>query len=341
MKKIIFFSLLSFFTFSFLQAAENRFFSQELLRIKIKVKTLSIRDLTYHSATVFGKISGTNSGGLSRGFCYSKDQNAPIEQWSKVYANGSGPGLYHAKLSKLEQETMYYIRGFVKGPDQFYYGKQSQFKTLQGELPALQTLEVLKVFTDWAAVTTNIYEDGGHKIQERGIVWTDYPRQPMQNWNKIVDSTADYGPYVTSILGLKPKNKYYVRSYAINQKGTKYGNILEFQTLNGYPPLLYTKSADSITSISAVLRGEIKEYGLSHVIRGFYWSTSDSLEIDQWTRVWAPGIYNETDGVSGSFSLTLNNLLPNTTYYFRAFAVNYKDYVFGEMFTFKTHPANR
>ena len=97
-------------------------------------------------------------------------------------------------------------------------------------------------------------------------------------------------------------------------------------------PAVSTASVE-VTLNTAVVEGVvISEGGAEVTARGVCWSTSHKPTIS----------YLKTeDGVgSGAFFSNLNDLLPNTTYYVRAYATNIEGTSYGNEVTFSTGPAS-
>lgn len=70
--------------------------------------------------------------------------------------------------------------------------------------------------------------DGGAKITARGVC-VDTTTTP--DLGDIVTSDGKgLGTFTSSISGLKPNTKYYVRAYASNKQGTGYGSAMVFTT---------------------------------------------------------------------------------------------------------------
>ncbi|HPR59198.1 MAG TPA: FISUMP domain-containing protein, partial [Bacteroidales bacterium] len=98
---------------------------------------------------------------------------------------------------------------------------------------------------------------------------------------------------------------------------------------NGFPTVT-TTSATEITTSSATSGGEVTSQGDSFVTaRGICWNTSgDPTTADSKT----------TDGTgTGSFSSSLTGLIPNTTYYVRAYATNSAGTCYGDELEFTTN----
>ena len=81
------------------------------------------------------------------------------------------------------------------------------------------------------------------------------------------------------------------------------------------PPEVTTATVNNITPTSAVSGGEVTDIGCSDVIaRGVCWSTSQDPDITD---------NKTTNGLGpGTFTSTLENLIPDTQYFLRAYATN-------------------
>jgi len=98
-------------------------------------------------------------------------------------------------------------------------------------LPILKTSDVSSITTSSVICGGNISSDGGSSILARGICWntSQYPTIA----NNITSDGTGTGNFSSSIESLDPETKYYVRAYATNNKGTKYGNEQSFTTAKG------------------------------------------------------------------------------------------------------------
>ncbi|NVK52800.1 MAG: gliding motility-associated C-terminal domain-containing protein, partial [Flavobacteriaceae bacterium] len=85
---------------------------------------------------------------------------------------------------------------------------------------------------------------GGEPTVKRGFVYSSSNALPTVSDSKI-ETGVGSGVYSSNVSTLISETKYYVRAYAINSKGTTYGLVKEFATIDITPP---TKPV--ITSIS-------------------------------------------------------------------------------------------
>ena len=79
---------------------------------------------------------------------------------------------------------------------------------------------------------TVISSDGGVTNVARGVCWSLIDTLPKINTSDYTVNGVGDGTYVSTIIGLKPNTKYYVRSYTTYGYGTTYGPILTFTTAN-------------------------------------------------------------------------------------------------------------
>ena len=98
-------------------------------------------------------------------------------------------------------------------------------------LPILKTSDVSSITTSSVICGGNISSDGGSSILARGVCWntSQYPTIT----NNITSDGTGKGSFSSLIESLDPETKYYVRAYATNNKGTKYGNEQNFTTAKG------------------------------------------------------------------------------------------------------------
>jgi len=69
----------------------------------------------------------------------------------------------------------------------------------------------------------------GSPLTERGICWSD-TSPPTVSDHKLTDISAETGDFTLPITDLESETQYYVRAYAVNNEGVKYGNLENFMT---------------------------------------------------------------------------------------------------------------
>lgn len=191
-------------------------------------------------------------------------------------------------------------------------------------LPVLTTTDITNLTSTAATSGGNITSDGGNSITARGVCWGTVQNPTMAS-SKTNNGTGT-GSYTSSITGLIANSTYYVRAYAVNNKGTSYGNQLSFSPGK---PVITTSSVTGITESSASCGGDITTDGGSSITaKGVCWSTSQN-----------PTTVNSktTDGTgTGTFASDITGLSASTTYYVRAYATNANGTTYGDQVSFTT-----
>ena len=192
------------------------------------VSTTSVTDVSYTSATVGGNV--TSDGGSTvteRGVVYSTSQNPTTSSSKKT--SGSGTGSFSVSLSGLSQGTTYYVRAYAVNNNGTSYGEQKSFTT-GANLPSVTTSDPTNVSSTTATVGGNVTSDGGAAVTERGVVYSTSQNPTTSSSKKT--SGSGTGSFSVSLSGLSKGTTYYVRAYAVNSKGTSYGEQKSFATKN-------------------------------------------------------------------------------------------------------------
>ena len=198
-------------------------------------------------------------------------------------------------------------------------------------LASLTTQPVTVLSSSSAYSGGTISSDGGSAILQRGVCWSTSPNPTLSN-NFSVDGTG-IGSFGSNVVPLQSATVYYIRAYAINSEGTAYGNQLSFTTLNpstsGSLATITTSTVLNTVGLTASCGGNITaDGGLAVTARGVCWAIGTTPTINN-------NITSNGAG-GGSFTSTLTNLLPNTSYFVRAYATNDAGTAYGITYSLTT-----
>jgi hypothetical protein len=126
---------------------------------------------------------------------------------------------------------------------------------------------------------------------------------------------------------LQPGTTYHYALVATNAAGTSTGQDATFTTQPPLPPLATTGESSSVTQTTATITGTVDTQGLP---------TSYEFELGTDTSYGTQMFGNAGGGRTETVTLTLTNLQPGTTYYYRLIATNADGTSYGAEQSFTT-----
>ena len=298
------------------------------------VSTTQASQITETTAVAGGNV--TSDGGASvseRGVVYSLSANPAITDLSStIVRSGNGTGAFTCNLSNLQAGTTYYVRAYAINSKGTAYGDEISFTTaLPITLATVTTASITQITETTAVAGGTVTNDGNASVTERGVCISTVSNPTTSN-TKITAGSGT-GSFTCNLTGLQPNTTYYVRAYAINSKGTAYGEEVTFTTNKQIVlPSVTTAAITQITETSAVAGGNVTSDGNAGVIeRGVVYSTNPNPVITNLNNTIRP-----CGSGTGAFTYTMTGLQPNTTYYVRAYATNEVGTAYGEEVSFTT-----
>lgn len=293
-----------------------------------EIKTIEI--LPIDSTTIAVKCEVIAEGGaevVERGICWNTYGEPNMDDETLTNETG-GLGEYMCQIGDLTAATRYYVRAFAKNEAGFGFGEVLEFVTDSSiMLPTVTTLDISEITPTSATCHGLLVSDGGSTMTECGVCWSTQSN-PTTNDNHLAAQSTGLGEFVVVMENLMPNQTYFARTYAINTKGTGYGQPLSFTTTEGLPSVT-TGEVSDITTTSATFNGIVNNIGASNVTeRGFYYSTNPDPNANSNHITCGTG--------QGNFSTNISNLTRGTTYYVRAYAINEQGFSTGNMKEFKT-----
>ena len=199
--------------------------------------------------------------------------------------------------------------------------------TAQLALPVISSTTGAYSITTSSAISGGVItSDGGASITARGLVWGTSAGSSTFS----VTTGTGTGTFTSSITGLTSGITYYIRAFAPNSVGTKYGSEITLNTAQAVATLAATTTTSSIGSTTAVSGGNITYNGGATVTAsGVVWSTTSTPTIALATKT--------TNGAaSGTYTSNITGLTPGTLYYVRSYATNSVGTSYGAQTSFTT-----
>jgi C1A family cysteine protease len=288
----------------------------------IEVVTLDPDDITSNSATLGGNVRANRIQVLSKGICWSQNSNPTIRH--NRTNNGSGTGSYSTSIENLNHGTTYYFRSYAITSSDTIYGEEESFTTLAP--PSVSNSQISDITSNSAYLSSEVTNDGNSSVTERGFCYSTDPNPDISRTK--LTSGSGLGSFNASMSNLRPGQTYYVKSFATNSVGTSYGNQVSFTT-NSVPPTVSTGDYSDLTTNSVNISGNVSDDGGSTVTeRGICYSTAQNPDYNSSKVQSGSGL--------GSFSSSIYDLNPATTYYARSYALNTNGISYGSQISFTT-----
>lgn len=225
------------------------------------------------------------------------------------------------------------VTHFMPGWGYHYYSNRTEIVSFVFGPPAPQLIVTTAEPTNITAISAvsggslSSFDGSYIFVLEKGICWATHPNPTVMN-DFHTENGSGINGFTAEMTDLNINTMYYVRAYAVTERGTIYGEEMIFTTRDGIPVV----STDSVTNILGNVANcyytVTDNGGLEVVARGVCWSTGHNPSLND---------NYITDGSGlGTFSINMNELSLNTTYYVRAFATTTHTTAYGDEISFTT-----
>jgi uncharacterized protein (TIGR02145 family) len=302
----------------------------EELQIPPIVLTKVASDINVNNATLNGEVSEEGYSATSaRGFVYSEKNSNPSVSDSKI-ESGYGKGVYSVILGKLTVNTKYFYKAFATNTKGTSYGESQNFTTSDYKLAIVNTDLPKNVTYTTVELGGFVTDEGGGNVSESGFVVSINPLPTISDLKFPISKGKSSIAIVVSKLNFN--TKYFVRSYAINEKGVAYGSEQSFTTADYKLATITTEIPKNIGYNSVQVLGSIKDYGGGSIKEsGFRYSTSP-ITTDNFSTSYIVQGLNKGENLDK----WIDYLRTNTKYYLRAYAFNEKGLSLGNEQIFTT-----
>ena len=193
------------------------------------VITKTASDISLTNATLNGEVADEGFSATSdRGFVYSDKNTNPTGNDSRVQV-GFGKGVYSIVLDKLAVNTKYYLKAYATNSKGISFGEVQNFTTADYKLATAITDLPKNISYTTVELSGSVTDEGGGTVSESGFVLGTNLSPTISDLKFPVAKVKS--TLALNVNKLNINTKYYVRSYAINEKGVAYGNEQIFSTL--------------------------------------------------------------------------------------------------------------
>jgi uncharacterized protein (TIGR02145 family) len=196
-------------------------------------------------------------------------------------------------------------------------------------LPKVTTAEVVDITDNSALAGGSVANSGTLAVTQRGICW-NMEGNPSLSDTKLVSGEGE-GDFSIAIENLLPETEYFVRAYATCEMDTVFGNVKNFNTLPASLPVVSISEAEVITETSALIKAEVINENDDFEIRERGICPKINSEYILFRNVKIPAGQG-----TGEFEVTLDNLVPESDYEYRAYAITQSDTFFSDYVSFTT-----
>ena len=273
------------------------------------VTTDEVSDITLNTAVCGGNVLSDGFAAITeRGICYATHEEPTVFDY-KV-AGGEGLGLFQCRMSGLETLTTYYVRAYARNSEGYAYGNEVTFVTADETfLPEVITHEVTDFNHFYAIGGGEVVSNGGLDIIERGICWSTSPN-PTTTGNKLTAGTG-MGEFECRMMCLFGNTTYYVRAFAANEAGMKYGNEVTFTT-SPHPNMAPEGAIPSLFSVSPTQQVFISRGNLQYQASSNTWRFAEhqndfvggtyAWSSEEYGNVYVNGVKSSNNNISPSYT---------------------------------------
>jgi uncharacterized protein YjdB len=216
------------------------------------------------------------------------------------------------------------------------FGVPVKMSVAANDKPSVR-VEQPKNITHNSATFSGVIESvGKDRVTRYGFCWSTSPEPTLNNSFSDLGDSSIPTAFESVVSDLQPSTQYYVRAYAQNSAGVSYSaSEPSFTTAEQQStvPTVSTGTVSDITTSTATVSGVVSDLGnMAGVTQyGHVWSTSPSPSVNLSTRTTLGALYQ-----IDSYTSSLTNLFPNTTYYVRSYATNVVGTAYGNELSFTT-----
>lgn len=300
--------------------------------------------------------SGPTLNSINLGGVVTNDGGSPILETGVVYSVTSlndnpfmgGPGvidlasataatgIFSVNVTALAASTTYSFRAYaLTNVGISYTNTIGTFTTPTG--PLINAPTVTEVTSTSAKLGATVTSSGGLTVLQRGVVFSSTNVNPQiggAGVSSFMATSTGLGTFTVNVTGLQANTLYYFKAYAINSVATSYTTVGTFTTV-GSLATLSNPTIKNLTATSVEIGATVVDNGqLAISERGFIYSPTS---VNSNPFIGGNGVVKRVvSGDVGVMLRLLTGLAENTSYTFKAYAINGLGTAYGSAYAFFT-----
>lgn len=293
-----------------------------------QVTTGTATEIYRKGATLSGSIQMTETTVADHyGILFSELQS--MEEYEEIPVT-TGDVDFSLPVQNLEPGKTYYFCTYAHSGYSMVRGEVRNFTTSKNNAPVftkpISSDESQSSFT----ITSTLLDDGGSELMLSGFCYNEQREGEPVFTDKVANVELIGESITATIKGLAPNTTYQVRAYGASNNGVAYSETISVTTGAAVVPYLSVVERVDSTSNSVTVRANVLESGSASVTNAGFCLSSTNPEPTTNDEKISCGYETE------AFEVTIENLVPGTTYYIRAYAENEYGTGYSEVLTFTT-----
>ena len=261
---------------------------------------------------------------VEHGHCWSINPEPTVDDFKSELGPINERDTFSTQLSKITPGLEHFIRSYIYDGTNYVYGNTLSFMITADDL-GFTTQPVTTIDQTTVQVNTEVNNIGSINFDDYGHCWSQTDPPTIEN------SVTSYGRldtnkgYISNINNLT-QGRYFIRGYLLSDGGVIYSNMVIFESTIR----VITGSITTVSDTEANAEGTIRSLGVNPIVDyGHCWSALTSSPSVNENR----SSLGTTDRL-GSYSSDVDNLIPDVTYYIRAYATDGTHVFYGDISSF-------
>ena len=263
---------------------------------------------------------------IQHGHCWSTNDPPTINDFKTELGAVEERDTFVSELKKIVPGIEHYIRSYVFDGENYAYGNTLKFVITADDIEF--STDIIKIINETnLQVTSSVENIGSMSFEDYGHVWSQSENPTIDDARSAYGELESNKVFSTTINNLN-KGRYYIRGYLKSEGGVMYTNTVVFESKISVETGIVELSSNGVFAY-----GAINSLGVNPIRdHGHCWSLKTS----------SPTLNNQHNslgatGKLGPYMGEVDNLLPNQTYYIRAYATDGIYVYYGKVISFTTN----